>query len=350
MPTRPVSMQNLVVVDFTGDENTPEMKHWKNLKLSSQVLCAEKCSRKIWFGAAEDFTTFPDIFDEPGNEMLVGKEAYSRLLHYTLGVRNEGEYDPAAYNRYMDGRTKLVRRNEQAGYFLLPIMNALDADLGVVKSAIGREPTSTRTWLIARDLAGQKPGDHAIIIGNLDRSSVGPSFLTARMAMTLNAGGHKQQVGLLDMVHPDGKPESAEQLSTGVSKVFAGKDITIDVNALDAGDLDFAFSSADQVYITIDMDEYPELDTAIIQAWENRARTDNRLVHVKASPESEARWAEADPQGYISPSDIAREMQSRETRNADIYDRIRYAADTCANMRASHDEPKSFKVARLCHD
>ncbi len=334
MPTKPVTLAELVVVDFQKSSETPELNNWKSQKLGSQVFCAEKCARNIWFGAAEDFATFPKLLENSQNEVLTGQDAYERMLHFVLGVRNEGEYDPAAFNRFIDGWEKLNRRNATAAGHLSCVVNKLITDMNVVNASIDREPQSTRTWLIAKELAGQKRGDEALIVGNLDRSSVGASFLTARMATTLNAGGF-DKVGILDVTHPADLP-SAFQLCTGVNDLYRSKGIRLNARTIDMADeLPLAVEMADQVYVTVDMDEFPHQEEVLLNAWMNRTRTDNKLVHVKASERSVALWSEANPKGYISPLDIEREMQAREESNNGVYEKMRLMAHRCAARNMS---------------
>lgn len=341
--TKDTRIQDLCVVDFRDDSHTPETKNWKLRNLSTKVFRAEACARQIWVGSKERFDNFPELQYDPRNQRLEGKEGYKQLLRYMLGIVNEGKYDPAAEKRFFDGWSAINRTCPQYAEPYNIIVANLVADSGLIKKNFLSQTKPERPWLIARDLAGHKVGDTALLVGDMDVNGTKLSPLTKKMSITLN-GREVEQAGQIYVTHPD--IEMTGALEASVINVFEEKMIEVPVEGILYEKIPELVEEVDQLYITMDSNEQPEAYTYLMNAWLNRSQKYNKLIDLKNSLDDVKSHMSVTSKaikngGVLWLDSIRDEKEERVVFNREAMGRAQRAIEFCGEMRVNQQEPSA---------
>ncbi len=344
MSKRTTDIEDLFVADFRDESHTPETQKWKTRKLSTKVFRAEACARQIWVGSKEQFSDFPELQSDPRNQMLEGKDGYRQLLRYMLGIVNEDQYDPAAEKRFFDGWSAINRTCPQFAAPYNMIVAKLVADKELISKNVFSALLPDRAWMIARDLAGQKPGDTTLIIGDMDKAGQRLSTLTQKMATTLNDRGCNAS-GTIALTHPDA--DVSHDLHQATCDVYEKNDILLsprEANFYD--DLPKLVEEVDQLYVTMDCNEQPEAYAYLMSCWLGRARDDNQLVDLKNSVKDAKTQASLSNKSMkdnslIWSDALADEKNMREIHNRKIMNRVFLSIESCVNARSRGEDPTS---------
>ena len=338
MSKKTTNIQDLYVADFREDSHTDASRKWKERKLSTKVFRAEACARQIWVGSKDEFSDFPELNEDPRNEMLEGAQGYKRLLSYVLGIVNPGQFDPAAEKRFFDGWSAINRTCPKYAEPYNLIVAKVVADSQMIKKNYLNNTVPERPWLIARELAQHSDGDHALIIGSIDETTGRLSPMTEKIALSINGNGF-DVAGRVFVTHPD--EEIKRQILEKLEDLYDQKNINIvpeevdfDFSTQGAGFLD----DVDQVYVMMECDQYPESYAQLMRAWRDRTRDDNIMVDTKNGLD------QAKHHISLSRSDLKKEdvywadtlfeeRKTREVYNAYLVDEARAAIDKCAEMR-----------------
>lgn len=343
-----MNLGQLEIVDFYKEFETPELAEWKNKKLGSRVICAENCARYIFMGSQEEMSDFPDPIAHDEYKRITGKEAYAHILKFMLGFLNPNGYDPASSDRFYIGWQKINNRNPRISSVYGEVVQNLSADLMLLRRNFCDAIKPNRLWLVARDLVGQQTGDNVLLIGDVKDRNDQITMFTEKMAVTVNGSG-VCPASDLSISHPD--PEKAQIILEHMRRLQEIEKLRVPVYKIDfEADLAFAFECSDRVYITADMERYPDADEMIISAWRNRNRNDNFMVHLKASAgeqgiESE-RWKNAGLDNFILPSEIRAASEDRRYQYKKISEAVKLAANACAEIRASARQPVRESICK----
>ncbi len=334
----PLTVNDLVVVDFPSKNEVHEHIGWKDKRLWGDVLVAEKCARNIWGGPSAAFEDFPLPQGEEGTyQRLEGKEAYAHLLRFMLGFVNPTGYDGGAIKHFHKYFAISSTTHRQKFAHLQPLAMNLLVDYSIMAKQIQPLLKSKSRPMVARDLVGQKSGDVVLIIGDVEDDNTKPTDLTQGVAVATNGNGLRTP-GAMDVMHPDEVGRFV--LQEGLSQTFTKKGMNIRPFSLPFDHLRLVMEFADCVYVTLEMDKNPEADKRLVEAWKARESADGMLAHLKAAKgvgaksKSSKIWAKASLDNYVSPEDISREIECREDDFEYAVERVEDGTRILAKLRA----------------
>jgi hypothetical protein len=268
---------------------------------------------------------------------------------FILGFANsEGAYDPAAKSRFMEGWSKLAKRNPDTEKIYRPILSGLALDSHLVEKQMPSKVKPQRPWLIARELSQQQKGDSVLIIGEETDGGLHLSDLTKKIATTVNGKGLLTPSGI-GYCHPN--EQSADNIGKKLNTLYRKHGLSADFYNAQFTELELAFEIHDRIFITMEMGAEPDAERRIIDAWKNRSRTDNTLVHLKRANchnrDAETLWNKAKLDNYTSPTDIIAIAQERSQIFASIKESVFDAVELMASMRLYGQQPFMDNIKHL---
>jgi hypothetical protein len=345
---------DLCVADFKTSELPvkikPTFQSWKDKKLNTRIAIAEACSRNIYYGASCEFSNLPQL--QPSSKYYNGVDAYKFLMTFILGFGNsEGAYDPAAKARFMDGWSKLAKRNSQTEQIYRPMLSNLALDCHLIEKAMRSKVKPQHTWLIARELSQQQKGDSILIIGEENTDSHHLSNLTAKIATTVNGKGLLTPSGI-GYSHP--KDDTSHRIGQKLKSLYRKHNLDQAFYHSQFSELELAFELHDCVFITMEMGTNPEEEKRIINAWNNRTRRDNTLVHLaranRNNRDAEILWTKNNLDNYTSPMDIIGIARERVVTFEKVKLSVLGSIETIASMRLYKQQPSMANIEDLFKD
>ncbi|MEM6812386.1 MAG: hypothetical protein AAF549_07960 [Pseudomonadota bacterium] len=278
----PITLNNLAVVDFYADrkrELTEDTKRWMDCHLSSKVIAAENCERRIWMGHESLLSSIPNLDRYRERRFYTGESAYSFALQYLSGIANPYGLDRPARDRFYLAAARMASRDAKFYKNFDDIIAKLTRDSGFIIANVCDNIQPIRPWLIARDIGGLKAGTKVLVIGELDDEDPNRiSDVTQRMIVTANGGDAGAPSKLTCLTVDEDNLDVTEDKIENLKR--QDKLRIAETEVIDEVDMARALDEADIVYVTFPLRKRPDFDAMLKYSWKQRARTDNVLMHV----------------------------------------------------------------------
>lgn len=327
-------VDKLVVLNFRTKKAPSYLIEWcKN----APVAMAESCDRQVWFGTRNTFGDCPVNIHRYGSE---GEEAYLFMLRLMTGLDSKNPGEPNITGQVKKGWQQFEKSYPDEAKKLGRVWQNLLADNKRIRAGFCNRLKTHRHEVAARYLSGQKAGEHALLAGSLGRGDNMARF-TESMARTL-ANKRSACVTRITVTNPD--PETTAKLFEGLEYLKSRKLIACEIGKADFREIEKSLEEADRAFIDIPMDSDPQNEQKIINAWNNRTRSDNTITHLRGNPQNRGLsgplWQNAGLENYISPEDIRSEMARIAINNKSVIQEAEIACKLRTQYRAGHGSPK----------
>ena len=317
-----------MVVDFESEHLTQEIEDWRN---GAIVPYAASCARQIWYGTPGDFDKFPVKGNQPNLTFYFGEEAYAHLLKIVSGYESKRLGETHIRGQFYDGWRWLQQHHPEDAKRFQRIVGQLKKDANFIKNSISANFKEICEASAARDLSGQGKNSDVLVIAGFSRHG-DVSDLTERM-IRVSENLQKKRSGFIKATHPD----MAGRLAISMKLMRDKKVIRGPVEVADFSGMAEAIEKADCVYVLTAMGENPKVDEKIVDAWSQRIRQDNVLVHLRGNPQkrgkSSGAWTKVVSEGYISPEQVREELSLRRVHNEKTVENAIKAFAECARLR-----------------
>ena len=339
-----VTIDSLVVVNSWGEDDDGDdsladsAKAWRQSH-EDELFIASNCAHRLWIGSNRPFADFPE--DGRKNlEILTKKDAYRHMLRMLSGIDSPRSCETHVRSQFKQKWLVFRAESPAVAVSLETVYGQMMTDSGFVSDQILSDYRELKHENSARALSGQKKGDKVLIVADVNRHSNLAQYTERMIRLSENKqGGIKD---FLTLTHPD--PKTLERLKQVVASLQSEKKIRCAVAFKPFDEIAKSFEENDRVYVDTAMDSNPEADLQVIQAWNNRVRTDNTLTHMRGNPQargfSSEAWENANLDNYISPEDIRAELSARTKSNPLVIQRAEKAIEVFAEIRAEGKAPK----------
>jgi hypothetical protein len=352
--------QDLTVLKFiAGKESiSSTVRSWQQNRIFAPM---ETCTRQIWAGVAGTFQDFPERDNKRDFHFVFGQKAYAYLLEVFTGLHSPRVGEDHITHQYREKweRFRTIAPTFEA--FMRPLKIALDEDNAVVRRDIIDHLIPPEDVHAARILSGQQKGDRILIIGHIGKDGL-PYKDTQKFikffANNRNGRPLADEIELMGSTEDEsrkmldwvlGLKKNPPSDRAGRKKKLIHDKIVW--GTIPQGSLDQAVQTYDRVYMTSPMNRVPQMDHALITAWQQRERRDNCLVCVRGASVPEGRspeyWVNAGLDHFVRPEDLRKTSENVGAYNRQVVDVAEFTIEECAIARVQNTRLRTSSYTEL---
>ncbi len=296
------------------------------------VATLKSCSRQVWYGAREDFQSFPDNSSGSHTPLLQGKEAYSFLLRLVLGLDSKVKGETNIAGQFYGGWKKFEQDHPEKAKQLAYLVPNLKTDSRIISKTVCAGLRSTNISIIAKNLVGLKRDERVLVVPHTRRKkSVLNEFDKFMRALSLR--NSRPSVVVLAYRSKEEKQILAQAIHT----LQARSIIEFKMELVPIEEIPRQIESADRVFLNRPMGDSESFDASFVNIWQNRVRRDNRLVHMCGDKVQKGRmndfWHQFGLDNFVGPDDIGQERERRLSRNDEVFQVAEIAVEKCVSLR-----------------
>jgi len=345
------NLSDLALVHFGSKNLCSMVREWAG---ANSFAPLESCARQVWAGHSSTFKDFPFNEAEQDISMLTGSQAYQFALELLTGLKSERVGENHVVRQFREKWEQFRSEHPSLEEKLRPYMEALEKDIGQIRSKIIDHIIPFRYQKALQIVSGQSKGDKILVVGHMAKTGE-PSD---DMKETIHFLGNNRngrplvnEIAVIAMNVSEAKAICA-WIKTQQNQKRIHPDIII--NVIDKDDLAIAVEVYDRFYMTSTLGKNIDLEEELKFAWKKRMKTNNTITLLRGQPELRGNtpedWVDMKASGVRIAEDIWEALGQIKTHNSKLVSLANEMIEFCCRSREAGSSPqyKNFKVDKAC--